>query len=138
MSCRSYCARRARNLFPAQAARSLLRHRRPFTHCDPAQSQAGYRSASQVYCPPTAGRSPEETAEILQACCTIPSVQANYKEKGEFVELGGMKTCISKRKHVTTIPGNSFRLQAKPAHQMQSNGSSSSTMSSHSGLDSPR
>jgi len=37
-----------------------------------------------------------------EACCTIPPVSANYKEKGEFVEIDGLKTYITGPETATT------------------------------------
>ena len=28
-----------------------------------------------------------------QACCSVPPSKADYKEKGSYIEIDGMKTC---------------------------------------------
>ena len=32
-----------------------------------------------------------------EACCSVPPAAADYKEKGSYIEVDGMKTCMTPR-----------------------------------------
>jgi len=38
-----------------------------------------------------------------EACCTIPPVSADYKEKGDFVEIDGLKTYVTGPEDASTV-----------------------------------